>query len=224
MKNKVSDKIKQDIDIVIDKLIQEVNEYHLYPNFDLEERRGFLQSYVPEQIKENSKQLLRSLLIYLEDDALAKLKDIEAKQQNRFFNKKFKEKVHEWVDMQSEFITSELATKSITIAQKQALIQSGVTFVLGAGVTGLVATTVPLISLVTVIIGGLITLWITYQTYKASYTKATDNLREDLKRSTNEYMDGSKAYLKEWLEEVIKVYQGYFNDFCKEAGLEEFRY
>ena len=91
----IANKIKKDISGEFSSLKDEL-QIHLKHDFDVSQTKHFLKTHIPKEIVYKSEILLDTVLNYLMEDARKRIKLADVKLQNKFFDKDFRKRVHEW--------------------------------------------------------------------------------------------------------------------------------
>lgn len=210
----LANKIKIDISSEFTSLKDEL-QIHLKPDFDISQNKQFLKTHIPKEIVYKSEILLDTVLNYLMEDARKKIKSADVKLQNEFFDMDFRKRVHEWASQSENRLKLEpdVINYSFDPRQKQGLIVSGTTFIVGSGVT-LALTS----SVVGAIVSGIVTIILSAIAFKISYDKAAPKSRESVKNDINGYLELTEKQVCDWLEKVVTAFENDFHNFCTSNG------
>lgn len=132
----ISQKIKLDVTDEFSSL-KESLQTHLNGDFNVSETKQFLQTHIPKEIVYKSEVLLDTLLNYLMEDARKKIESGDVKLQNAFFDADFRKRIHEWsIQLENKLSLEPDVVKYASDPRlTQGLITSGITFVVGTGIT-----------------------------------------------------------------------------------------
>ncbi len=210
----IIDKIKKDVNDEFETLNKAL-QIHLKPDFDINQTKKFLETHVPKEVICKSEMLLDTLLNYLMEDAQKKIKGADVKLQNAFFDADFRKRVHEWAMQMENKLSLEPDIIKYTSDPriKQGLIASGITFVIGAGVSSTLVTTLALS-----VVAGIVTILLAAFAFKIVYDKASPKARKIIKEDIEKYLAASKKQVIEWLEKVREAFEKDFNTFCSANG------
>ncbi len=210
----IANKIKKDISGEFSSLKDEL-QIHLKPEFDISQTKQFLETHIPNEIIYKSEILLDTVLNYLMEDSRKRIKSADVKLQNKFFDKDFRKRVHEWASQLKNKLKLEpdVVNYSFDPRLKQGLIVSGTTFVVGTGVT--LALTP---SVVGAIVSGIVTIILSAIAFKISYDKASSKARESVKNDIDSYLELTEKQVCDWLEKVVTAFEDDFYDFCSSNG------
>jgi len=210
----ISDKIKKDISEEFSNLKNEL-QIHLKSDFDVSQTKQFLETHIPKEIIYKSEILLDTVLNYLMEEARKKIKPADVKLQNKFFDKDFRKRIHEWASQLENKLKLEpdVVNYSFDPRLKQGLIVSGTTFIIGTGITiGLTP------SVVGVIVSGIVTIILSALAFKISYDKASLKAREIVKDDIDSYLELAEKQVCDWLEKIVTAFEDNFYDFCSSNG------
>lgn len=210
----IAEKIKKDITDEFANL-KESLQIHLMPNFDISRTRQFLQTHIPKEIAYKSEILLDTLLNYLMEDARDRIKTADVKLQNAFFDFDFRKRVHEWARQLENKLALDPNIVKYTFDPrlKMGLIASGITFVIGAGISLTLTPTV-----VEAIVLGIVTILLSAFAFMFAYDKASPKARELVKRDIDQYIEVSQKQVAEWLGKVGAAFENDFCAFCSTNG------
>ncbi|QTA83800.1 Uncharacterized protein dnl_62160 [Desulfonema limicola] len=207
----ISEKIKKDVTDEFANL-KEALQTHLKPGFDVSQTKQFLQAHIPKEIVYKSEILLDTLLNYLMEDARERIKSADVNLQNAFFDADFRKRLHEWTKQLKNKLAIEPNIVKYTSDPrlKQGLIASGITFVVGTGITAALAP----------IFAGIVTIVLTAFAFKFAYEKAAPKAREIIKMDIDHFLTASQRQVVEWLEKVETAFENDFSGFCAKNGFE----
>jgi hypothetical protein len=212
----ISQKIKIDITDDFSNLKESLLT-HLTGDFNVSETKQFLQTHVPKEIVYKSEVLLDTLLNYLMEDARKKIESGDEKLQNAFFDADFRKRIYEWSTLLENKLSLEPDVVKYASDPRltQGLIASGVTFVIGAGIT---ITLAP--SVVGTIVAGIVTVLLSAFAFKLAFEKSSPKAREITKLDIDEYLKESQTQVLAWLSKVEKSFDDDFYEFCSANGFE----
>ncbi|HGS4463082.1 TPA: hypothetical protein ACMDOB_002981 [Vibrio metschnikovii] len=212
----ISQKIELD---VIDEFssLKESLKTHLHGDFNVAEIKQFLQTHVPKEIIYKSEVLLDTLLNYLMEDARKKIESGDVKLQNAFFDADFRKRIHEWSRQLENKLSLEpnIVNYASDPRFTQGLIVSGITFVVGTGITVALVS-----SIVETIVAGVVTVLLSAFAFKFVFDKASPRAREITKLNIDEFLKVSQTQVFEWLSKVEQKFNDDFNKFCSDNGFE----
>ena len=210
----IANKIKKDISGEFSSLKDEL-QIHLKHDFDVSQTKHFLKTHIPKEIVYKSEILLDTVLNYLMEDARKRIKLADDKLQNKFFDKDFRKRVHEWASQLENklMLEPDVVNYSFDPRLKQGLIVAGTTFVVGAGVT--LALTP---SVVGAIVSGIVSIILSAIAFKISYDKASPKARKSVKNDIDSYLELTEKQVCDWLEKVVTAFEDDFYDFCSSNG------
>ncbi len=210
----IANKIKKDISGEFSSLKDEL-QIHLKPEFNVLQTKQFLETHIPKEIIYKSDLLLDTVLNYLMEAARKNIKSADVKLQNKFFDKDLRKRVHEWASQLENKLKLEpdVVNYSFDPRLKQGLIISGITFVVGSGVTLALAP-----SVVGAIVSGIVTIILSAIAFKISYDKASPKARESVKNDIDGYLELTEKQVCDWLEKVVTAFEDDFYDFCSSNG------
>ncbi|EHH1283265.1 hypothetical protein QUN95_002257 [Vibrio parahaemolyticus] len=214
--NMISQKIKLDVTDEFSSL-KESLQTHLNGDFNVSETKQFLQTHVPKEIIYKSEVLLDTLLNYLMEDARKKIESGDVKLQNAFFDVDFRKRIYEWsIQLENKLSLEPDVVKYASDPRlTQGLIASGITFVVGTGIT---VDLVP--SIVGTIVAGVVTVLLSAFAFKFAFDKASPKAREITKLDIDEYLKESQTQVLAWLSKVEKSFNDGFYKFCSDNGFE----
>lgn len=212
----IADKIKKDVKDEFSSL-KDALQIHLNPDFNVSQTKQFLQTHIPKEIVYKSEILLDTLLNYLMEDARSKIKTANVEFQNAFFDVDFRKRVHEWANQLENKLELEPDIVDYTSDPrlKQGLIASGITFVVGAGITSTL-----FFSMVGAVISGMVTILLSAIAFKIAYEKASPKAREIVKNDIDQYLKTSQMQVAEWLEKTATAFDNDLTAFCSANGFE----
>lgn len=180
----------------------------------MSEAKQFLQTHVPKEIVYKSEVLLDTLLNYLMEDARKKIASGDVKSQNAFFDADFRKRIHDKISLEPD-VVKYASDHRLT----QGLIASGITFVVGTGITIALAP-----SIVGSIVAGIVTSYLSAFAFKLTFDKASPKAREITKLDIDKYLKESQAQVLAWLSKVEKSFNDDFHKFCSDNGFLLFDY
>ncbi|MHA2781324.1 hypothetical protein [Vibrio harveyi] len=212
----ISQKIELDVTDEFSSLKKSL-QTHLNGNFNVSETKPFLQTHVPQEIIYKSEVLLDTLLNYLMEDARKKIESGDVKLQNAFFDADFRKRIHEWSIQPENNLSLEPDVVKYASDPRltQGLIASGITFVVGTGIT---VDLVP--SIVGTIVAGVVTVLLSAFAFKLAFDKASPKAREITKLDIDEYLKESQTQVLAWLSKVENSFNDGFYKFCSDNGFE----
>ncbi|SUP46819.1 Uncharacterised protein [Vibrio metschnikovii] len=212
----ISQKIELD---VIDEFssLKESLKIHLHSDFNVSEIKQFLQTHIPKEIIYKSEVLLDTLLNYLMEDARKKIESGDVKLQNAFFDSDFRKRIHEWsIQLENKLsLEPNVVYYASDPRLTQGLIASGITFVVGTGITVALDP-----SIVETIVAGVVTVLLSVFAFKLAFDKASLKAREVTKLDIDEYLKESQTQVLAWLSKVEKNFNDDFHKFCSDNGFE----
>jgi hypothetical protein len=210
----ILEKIKTDITDEF-KNIKENLQIHLKTDFNISQGKVFLQTHVPNEVVHKSELLLDTLLNYLMSDARNRIETADTKFQNAFFDADFRKQIHEWAKQLENRISldPDIVKYTSDPQLKQGLISSGVTLVLGTGVTYALN-----LSTVGTIVSGIVTILLSAYAFKIGHNKAAPKAREIIKNDIDQYLESSQIQVLDWLQKVEAAFEKNFQTFCSTNG------
>lgn len=210
-KDKIKESIKKDIESTFKEIEKSVKE-RLKGDFDVSITKRFLRDYLANEVVYKSEVLLDTLINYLMNNAVEKLKDTNINLQNAFYDMDFRKRIAEWANQTKNQVLSksDSVKYSIDPRLKQGLIVAGVTYIAGSSVTVVLLPTV-----IGSVVSGLATIIITALSFKIAYEKATPMAREKIRKDVNTYLKQAKEQIEDWLYKVQEAFEKDFEDFCK---------
>lgn len=212
----ITQKIKLDVTDEFSSL-KESLQTHLDSDFNVSETKQFLQTHASKEIIYKSEVLLDTLLNYLLADARKKIESGDVKLQNAFFDADFRKRILEWSLQQENKLSLEPDVVKYTPDPRftQGLIASGITFVVGTGITIALAP-----SIVETMVAGIVTVLLSAFAFKLAFDKASPKAREITKLDIKEYLKESQTQVLTWLSKVERSFNDDFHKFCSDNGFE----
>jgi len=205
-------------------------QIHLKPDFDVPQTKHFIQTHIPKEVAYKSEILLDTLLNYLIEDARMRIKSADVKLQNAFFDADFRKRVHEWEkQLENKFaLEPDIVKYTSDPRLKQALVNGGTSFIVGALTTGAIASKAKFITIVAgetivgwhsyvvagAIASGIVTILLSALAFKFAYDKATPKAREFIKKDIDLYLEASQKQVLEWLKRIETAFENEFRNFC----------
>ncbi len=212
----IINKIEKDVKDEFARLRKGLQIY-LKPEFNISQTKKLLETHIPNEIIFKSEILLDTVLNYLMEDALKKIKSADIKLQNEFFDRDFRKRIHEWANQLGNKLKLEpdVVKYSFDPRLKQGLIVSGTTFVVGSGIT-----LVAIHSVVGRIVSGIVIIMLSAVAFKISYDKASPIAKESIKNEIDNYLKLTEKQVYDWLVKIITAFEKDFHDFCSSKGFE----
>lgn len=212
----IAEKIKRDIAEEFANLKRSLEVNFLSDDFDVSETKKFLKTYIPKEVRHISKILLDTLVNYLMEDAINKIKLVDPEVQNKFFDANFRKRIRELVKQVENQLELEQNIIRYTLDPrlKQGLIAGSITAVAGAAVT---ITLIP--TVVAAIVSGIFTILLSVIAFKIAYDMATPKAREMVKRDIDKYLSTVQKQVEEWLNRVEEAFKKDFGNFCEAEGI-----
>ena len=212
----ISQKIKRDATDEFASL-KESLQTHLNGGFNVSETKQFLQTHVPKEIVYKSEVLLDTLLNYLMEDARKKIESSDVKLQNAFFDADFRKRIHDWsIQLENKLSLEPDIVKYVADPRlTQGLIASGITLVVGTGITVALAP-----SIVGTIVAGIVTVLLSAFAFKIAFDKTSPKARGLIKKDIDQYLEEAQKQVLAWLSKVEKSFNDNFHKFCSDNGFE----
>lgn len=192
---------------------------HLDDDIGVQRKKMFLSRHVPKEVILSSEILLDTVINALMDDARHQLKTESAELQNKFYDYAFREKVKEWaVQIENKLsLEPEYVKYSSDPQLVNGLVAAGITFVVGAAITGIAFIPTMVIG---AIVSGIVTLILSAVAFKFAYDKAEPKAISKMIEDIEAYLENSKTQVLEWLGKVILSFDNEFKSFCGNNGWE----
>lgn len=194
-------------------------QMHLDDDNGVQRKKMFLSRHVPKEVILSSEILLDTVINALMDDARHQLKTASAELQNKFYDYAFREKVKEWaVQIENKLsLEPEYVKYSSDPQLVNGLVAAGITFVVGAAITGIAFIPTMVIG---AIVSGIVTLILSAMAFKFAYDKAEPKAISKMIEDIEAYLENSKTQVLEWLGKVILSFDNEFKSFCGNNGWE----
>ncbi len=194
-------------------------QMHLDDDIGVQRKKMFLSRHVPKEVILSSEILLDTVINALMDDARHQLKTESAELQNKFYDYAFREKVKEWaVQIENKLsLEPEYVKYSSDPQLVNGLVAAGITFVVGAAITGIAFIPTMVIG---AIVSGIVTLILSAVAFKFAYDKAEPKAISKMIEDIEAYLENSKTQVLEWLGKVILSFDNEFKSFCGNNGWE----
>ncbi|HMN18450.1 MAG TPA: hypothetical protein PKD03_12615 [Ignavibacteriaceae bacterium] len=194
-------------------------QMHLDDDIGVQRKKMFLSRHVPKEVILSSEILLDTVINALMDDARHQLKTASAELQNKFYDYAFREKVKEWaVQIENKLsLEPEYVKYSSDPQLVNGLVAAGITFVVGAAITGIAFIPTMVIG---AIVSGIVTLILSAVAFKFAYDKAEPKAISKMIEDIEAYLENSKTQVLEWLGKVILSFDNEFKSFCGNNGWE----
>ena len=219
----INQKIRIDVTDEFSEIKKSLKIY-LNDDFNIFETKKFLLTHIPKEIFHKSEILLDTLLNYLMKDACEKIKTGDVKLQNAFFDTNFRERTYEWsAKLENKlYLEPSIVQYSLDPRLKQGLITSGITLIVGAGITFALSSHDFSLSSDNFrnIVSGIVTVIISGVVFKLNFNKSSTKAREIIKLDIDEYLDKSQIQVLSWLLKVEKNFNDYFYKFCLDNDFE----
>jgi len=188
-------------------------DLHLKGPFDINQKKEFLTTYIPNEILFLSKNLTGALINLMMSNSKKHIKKFDVSIQNKFFEADFRTQIKDLTSELKHQLKLEPQVVSFTRDPRivNGLIAGGTTFIISSAVTtGLLISS----NLVSSIVAGIATLILTVLAYKTSYNKSTEQARLKLQRDINKFLITAEQQVKEWLYSINELFEAEFNLFC----------
>lgn len=212
------DQFSSDIDNEFLKIKSNL-QIHIKSGHDVQSKKTFLSSHVPQEVIVSAELLLDTVVNALMDESRSLLKGANVELQNKFYDHGFRERVKDWtVQIENKLSLEPEYVKYSTDPQMvHGLIAAGVSLIAGATITGVVFIPNMMIG---AIVSGIITLVLSAAAFKFAHDKAESKAIDRMVEDIDKFLDSSKIQVRDWLDKVIKAFASEFSSFCRSNGWE----
>jgi hypothetical protein len=192
----------------------EVNT-QLEAQFDINQKKEFLATYIPKEIIFRSKALVETLINYKNKEAINYLEKnkYDIKVQNKFFEADFKTRIKNLTDKLDLVLIEDSDELSYSRDPRlmKSMIAGGSIFVLGSALSAGFFKD----SKLSAFISGSATILLSVLAYRLTYNNFSEQARQKIHEDVYDFITKSEKQIKEWLNNIDKLFDEEFNQFLE---------
>jgi len=214
----ISEKIKKDTAGEFINIRKEL-QIDLSGDFDIDNKKPFLQEHVSNVVIFKAKLLVDTLINYLMKEGTSILEKADIDIQNSFYKEDFRKRMNIWQKKPENQLSLDPSIVKFSMDPRivNGLIASGITFILGS-----VISTIAFLPTMAfgALVFGIVTLIASIFVFKLAFNKSSSKARDAIKKDVETYLKQTEIQVNNWLKNTIKAFAVDFSAFCKQNGFE----